>query len=89
MGLADLVEEPWVANCASADHESGGPGVGQYLGGFGGGIDIAVGEHGAGQGVDGARDKVVMDAAAIALFYGAAVHGKKICLLYTSDAADE
>ena len=37
--------------------------------------DVAVGKHGTGHCVDGARDVIVMDAAAVAFAHGAAVDG--------------
>ena len=46
--LADLMEEPRVADGTAADHQTGGAGICQDFGGFGGGIDVAIGEYGAG-----------------------------------------
>ena len=81
--LADLMEEPGL-RMAPRPIISRRRGYRSDFGSFGGGIDVAIGEHGAGQGVDGAGD-VIMHAAAVAFVDGAAVHGEQIDLMTLED----
>ena len=72
---ANLLEQPWVADGAPAYHEPGGVGLGQDTFGFGGGVDVAISEDGAGQGVGRKPNEVVVYGASIAFLYGTAVDG--------------
>src|SRR5882724_9774778 len=76
--LADLVEEPGIADDAAPDHEAPRAGELEDFAGLARGIDVAVGEDGTGNGPDGAGDVIVMDFAAIHFADGAAVDGEKV-----------
>jgi WG containing repeat len=76
--LPDLMEEPGIADDAAADHETARAGEGQDFAGLAGGVNIAVGQDGAGQGGDGTGNEIVMDLGAVHFADGAAVHGKQV-----------
>jgi len=86
--FADLAEEPWVADGAATDHQAAGVGDLQDFLGFGGAVDVAVGENGAWDGLDGAGDEVVMDFAAIHLSNGAGVDGEEVDLMLREDGEE-
>ena len=76
--FANLAEEPGIADDAAADHEPARAGLRENFGGFVGGIDVAVREHGAWHRGDGARDEVVSGRAAIHLFHRPRVNGEQV-----------
>lgn len=78
LGLANLVEEPRVANGGASDHQPAGAGLQEDAGGFMGGKDIAIGEDRAGEGRDGLGDEVIVDFAAVHFAHGAAVDGEEV-----------
>lgn len=76
--LADLVEEPGIADDAATDHKAARAGELEDFAGLARGIDVAVGEDGARNGLDGAGDVIVMDFAAVHFADGAAVDGEEV-----------
>ena len=76
--LADLVEEPGVADNTAANHQSART---RYIKDFlrlCGGIDIPVREDGTWQRLDGAGDVIVMHFGAVHLFYRAAMNSQQV-----------
>ena len=69
--LAELTEDPGIANAGASDHEAVAVGLIKYTDAFGDGGDVAVGEDGAGQALCGAADVRVMNFAAVGFFDGA------------------
>jgi hypothetical protein len=76
--LADLAEEPGIADDAASNHEPARAAKREDFAGFAGGIDVAIREHRARQRRDGARDEVVTRRAAIHLFHRPRVDGKQV-----------
>jgi len=86
--FAALTEDPRVSDGVASDHDARGAGRGDDGGGFGGGGDVAVGEHGAADAGDGVGDGVVVNFAAIHLFHGAAVHGEEVDAVLVDQVED-
>ena len=76
--LADLLENPRVADGGAPDHQAARPGQREDFGCFRGGADVAIGQHRAGQRLDRAGDEIVVDRAAVTLGDGAAVDRHEI-----------
>ena len=79
--VANLSEEPGIANRATADHQTARSGNLQHFLGFRGAVDVPVGEDRAMNCLNGAGDEIVMDFAAIHLGDSAGVDGEEIDLM--------
>src|SRR4051812_34334263 len=71
--LAALAEDPRVADRVTADHDTGGAGLGNDRYGTFRGGHVAVGQHGAAGAGHGLRDPIVMHFAPVHFLHGAAV----------------
>ena len=80
--LAELTEDPGIANAGASDHEAVAVGLIKYTDAFGDGGDVAVGEDGAGQALCGAADVRVMNFAAVGFFDGAGVEAEEVDLVF-------
>ena len=76
--LPDLVEQPWIANRAAADHQSARAGFREQCQRLMWPVHVAVGQHGAAQFAAGERDQVVAHARPIHLRDRPAVDGDQI-----------
>ena len=76
--LADLAEDPGIADRVAADHHAGRAGGGEHGGGLGGGGDLAVGQHRATQAGDGAGGVFVVWFSAVEFLHAAAVHAEQV-----------
>jgi len=83
--LADLLKEPGVANSAASEHESVCSGDGEDVGGVSGGMDVAIGNDGAGECGCSERDGIVVDFAGVALGDGASVDGEEVDAVFFED----
>ncbi len=86
--LADLAEEPGIANDAAADHQAGGAGLREHFLGFRGGVDVAVGEDGARHRGDGALHEFVTRRAAIHFLHRAGVDGEEVEIVAREDGEE-
>ena len=76
--LADLVENPWIANGPASDHQAPGLGDGQHGGSGGGRIDIAIGKHGTRQGGRRGGNQLIVHGRAVHAGHRASVHRDKV-----------
>src|ERR1043166_3031520 len=76
--LPNLMEEPWIANRAPANHQTTRARNCENFVGLRCGVNVAIRQHRTGHFCDGSRDKVVVNVRTIHLLYCASMHRQHV-----------